>query len=112
MKLLPFSFPLYSKKGEDDDEIEHENIGPKEKKTINRFMKQKAGYTNYLKEFQDKLEDSNNMTIKLWKEISAGKEKVIDHREIFNRQKIKLNQKAATQIFMGHLSPMRVNKDA
>jgi hypothetical protein len=52
------------------------------------------------------------MTIKLWKEISAGTELVIDTREIFQRQKIKLNQKAATQIFMGHLSPNRVNKDA
>lgn len=52
------------------------------------------------------------MTIKLWKEISAGTELVIDTREIFHRQKIKLNQKAATQIFMGHLSPNRVNKDA
>jgi hypothetical protein len=41
VKLLPFSFPLYGKKGDDDDEIEHENenVGPREKKTVNRSMK-------------------------------------------------------------------------
>ena len=114
VKLLPFAFPLYERKGDDDDEMEPDNgkVGPKEKKTINRSMMSKAGHANYLKEFQDQLEDSNNMTIKLWKEISNGTELVIDTREIFQRQKIKLNQKAATSIFMGHLSPNRVNKDA
>jgi len=86
VKLLPFSFPLHEKNDDEDDSIGPDNgESGKGEKAINRQQKRQAGYPNYLKEFQDKIEDNMTMTVKLWKAISEGTELVIDTREIFTR---------------------------
>ena len=75
------------------------------------LQRNKQRQTNYLKEFQDKLELRAWKKKKIWEAIKKGELGIVDMAEIVQNARINANKKPFYEILLSHMSLIRQNRD-